>query len=68
LQGPKGKTNKPAKLKSGRPHKGEDDPIKSHNRFSSLEEMDLDQTPPPSRPVSASPPRGRRRSPVTHPS
>jgi hypothetical protein len=30
--------------------------------------MELDHTPPPSRPVSVSPRRGRRRSPVKHPS
>jgi hypothetical protein len=66
-QRPKAKPKKPTKVKSDRPHKGEDDPIKSHNRYSSLEEMDFDHTPPPSRPVSVSPTRGRRRSPVKHP-
>ena len=64
----KGKTDKPAKVQSGRPHKGEDDPIKSYNRFSSLEEMELDKTPPTSRHVSVSPRRGRRMSPLKHPS
>jgi hypothetical protein len=29
--------------------------------------MDVDQTTPTSRPVSVSPTRGRRRSPVKHP-
>jgi hypothetical protein len=63
----KGKTKKAAKAQSGRPHKGEDDPIQSFNRYSSLDGMDVDQTTPTSRPVSVSPTRGRRRSPVKHP-
>ena len=62
------KTDKPAKVQSGRPHKGEDDPIKSYNRFSSLEEMEFDKTPPTSRPVSVFPRWGRRMSPLKHPS
>jgi hypothetical protein len=64
----KGKTKKAAKAQSGRPHKGEDDPIQSFNRYSSLDEMDVDPSPTTSRPVSVSPRRGRRRSPVKHPS
>jgi hypothetical protein len=64
----KGKTKKAAKAQSGRPHKGEDDPIQSFNRYSSLDEMDVDPSPTTSRPVSLSPRRGRRRSPVKHPS
>ena len=63
----KGKTKKTAKAQSGRPHKGEDDPIQSFNRYSSLDEMDVDPSTT-SRPVSVSPRRGRRRSPVKHPS
>ena len=62
------KTYKPAKVQSGRPHKGEDDPIKSYNRFLSLEEMEFDKTLPTSRPVSVSLRRGRRMSPLKHPS
>ena len=62
----KGKTKKAAKAQSGRPHKGEDDPIQSFNRYSSLDEMDVDPSPTTSRPVSVSPRRGRRRSPVKH--
>jgi hypothetical protein len=64
----KGKTKKPAKAQSGRPHKGEDDPIQSFNRYSSLDEMDVDPSTTTSRPVSVAPRRGRHRSPVTHPS
>ena len=64
----KGKTDKPTKVQSGRPHKGEDDPIKSYNRFSSLEEMELDKTPPTSRHVSVSPRQGCSMSPLKHPS
>ncbi len=66
--GSKDKSKRAAKLQSGRLHKGEDDPIKSHNRYSPLDsEMDLDQSPQHSRPVSISPRRGRHRSPVKHP-
>ena len=64
----KSKTDKLAKVQSGRPHKGEHEPIKSYNRFSSLEEMELDKTPPTSRSVSVSPRRGSRMSPLKHPS
>ena len=64
----KGKTKKAAKAQSGRPHKGEDDPIQSYNRYSSLDELDVDQSTTTSRPVSVSPRRGRCRSPVKHPS
>jgi len=64
----KDKAKQPVKVQSGRPRKGEDDPIKSHNRYSPLDEMDIDITPPTSRPVSVSPRRGRRRSPVNPPS
>jgi hypothetical protein len=63
----KGKSKKPVKVPSGRLHKGEDDPIQSFNRYSSLDEMDIDPLPTTSRPVSVSPRRGRRRSPVKHP-
>ena len=64
----RGKTDKHAKVQSGRPHKGEDDPIKSYNRFSSIEELEFDKSPPTSRPVSVSPRRGRRMSPLKCPS
>jgi len=63
----KDKSKRAAKAQSGRPHKGEDDPIQSFNRYSSLDEMDIDPTTTTGRPVSVSPRRGHRRSPVKHP-
>ncbi len=64
----KGKTKGRSKDQSDRLHKGEDDPIKTYNQYSSLGEMDIDTTPPSSRPVSVSPMRGRHRSLVKPPS
>ncbi len=63
------KTNIKNSVPSGRLHKGEDDPIQIHNRFDQLEdEMDYDQSPPLcTRTSSASPRRGRTRSPVKAP-
>jgi len=64
----RGRTRGRNKVQSDRLHKGEDDPIKTYNQYSSLGEMDVDPTPLSSRPASVSPTRSRRRSPVKHPS
>ena len=63
----KGKTKGAAKARSGRPHKGEDDPIQSFNRYSSLDGMDVDPPTTSGRPASVSPRRERRRTPIKHP-
>jgi len=53
---------------TGRPRKGEDDPVKLFNKFGSLEDgMDVDPTPLLSRDQSSSPRRGKTRSPIQHP-
>ncbi len=59
---------RPAKIQSDRLHKGEDDQIQTFNKYGALDDMDVDHVAPlHHRTTSASPRRGRLRSPIQIP-
>ncbi len=56
---------RPAKIQSDRLHKGEDDQIQTFNKYGALDDMDVEHVAPlKHRTTSASPRRGRLRSPI----